>query len=306
MQSLPSFLVFPKDGRLPHLKPRHVPLSSWALQVIVLTSGSLMNNWVFAFSVPLTIQIVFRSAGLAVSMLLGYLVMKKRYSLAQIAAVAFVSAGVILATLSRPSSSTASATPSDLGRYTIGVAMLTFSLLLTGILGVLQERTYTKYGPHWKEGVFYTHCLSLPIFLFFTSDLKRGFRGLANPASIAPFSEEALGSFAPYIPHAVLVANMFTQLACVSGVNQLSSHVSSVSTNLVLTARKAISLCFSVWWFGNGWNAQLGVGAGMVFLGSLFYTAATSRGSTSITPSPSQRRSTALNGTAATKKSKAD
>ncbi len=36
--------------------------------------------------------------------------------------------------------------------------MLTFSLLLTGILGVLQERTYTKYGPHWKEGVFYTVC----------------------------------------------------------------------------------------------------------------------------------------------------
>ena len=64
------------------------------------------------------------------------------------------------------------------------------------------------------------------------------------------------------------------------GVNQ---RVSSVSTNLVLTARKAISLCFSVWWFGNGWNAQLGIGAGMVFLGSLLYTAATSRGSK---PSP--------------------
>lgn len=34
--------------------------------------------------------------------------------------------------------------------------MLTVSLMLTGVLGVLQERTYTKYGPHWKEGVFYT------------------------------------------------------------------------------------------------------------------------------------------------------
>lgn len=62
--SLPSFLEFPTNGGLPRLKPRHVPLSSWALQVLVLTSGSLMNNWVFAFSVPLTIQIVFRSAGM--------------------------------------------------------------------------------------------------------------------------------------------------------------------------------------------------------------------------------------------------
>lgn len=67
-----------------------------------------------------------------------------------------MSAGVILATLSRPSSPKSSDTPADLGRYTIGVAMLTFSLFLTGTLGVLQERTYTKYGPHWKEGVFYT------------------------------------------------------------------------------------------------------------------------------------------------------
>ena len=69
--------------------------------------------------------------------------------------MAFVSAGVVLATLSRPSSTKVS-DDVDIGRYTIGVAMLTFSLLLTGILGVLQERTYTKYGPHWKEGVFYT------------------------------------------------------------------------------------------------------------------------------------------------------
>jgi UDP-xylose/UDP-N-acetylglucosamine transporter B4 len=51
-------------------------------------------------------------------------------------------------------------------------------------------------------------------------------------------------------------------------------QVSSVSTNLVLTTRKAMSLCFSVWWFGNGWNTQLGVGAASVFAGSLMFTVA--------------------------------
>ena len=232
----------------------------------------------------------------------------------QQATVAFVSAGVILATLSRPSPPKSSDVPIDVGRYTIGVGMLTFSLFLTGTLGVLQEWTYSQYGPHWKEGVFYTvncinvisvlptmliyasfqHFLSLPIFLFFIPDLKRGFSGLANRRSPPPFHDSAVGGFAPYVPYVVLVANMVTQLACVSGVNQLSAvcvspfplsgrqvdaafrqRVSSVSTNLVLTTRKAISLCFSVWWFGNGWNAQLGIGAGMVFLGSLLYTVVT-------------------------------
>lgn len=48
---------------MPLLNPRQVPLSQWALQVLVLTAGSLLNNWAFAFHVPLSVQIVFRSAG---------------------------------------------------------------------------------------------------------------------------------------------------------------------------------------------------------------------------------------------------
>ncbi|CDO77659.1 hypothetical protein BN946_scf184969.g10 [Trametes cinnabarina] len=272
VHSLPSFLVFPKHSYIPRLKPRHVPLRNWASQVLVLTSGSLLNNWVYAFSVPLTVQIVFRSAGLAVSMLLGYLVLKKRYSWAQVAAVALVSAGVILATLSRPTTPKSSESTPDVGRYTIGVIMLSVSLLLTGILGVLQERTYSTYGPHWKEGVFYTHGLSLPIFLFFIPDLQRGFGGLSDPTRLSSASSNTFGKASGLVPFAIFGANLLTQLACASGVNQLTSHVSSVSTNLVLTTRKAISLCFSVWWFGNGLNPQLGVGAGMVFLGSLLYT----------------------------------
>lgn len=61
LQSLPSFLSFSKAHRLPRLKPRQVPLDQWGLQVLVLTAGSLLNNWVFAYKVPLTVQIVFRS-----------------------------------------------------------------------------------------------------------------------------------------------------------------------------------------------------------------------------------------------------
>ena len=38
--------------------------------------------------------------------------------------------------------------------------MLSASLLLTGALGVMQERTYSEYGPHWREGVFYTVSVS--------------------------------------------------------------------------------------------------------------------------------------------------
>lgn len=67
-----------------------------------------------------------------------------------------MSFGVLLATLSNTLSSRDDNNVDENGRYYTGISMLTCSLVLTGILGVLQERTYKKYGPCWKEGVFYT------------------------------------------------------------------------------------------------------------------------------------------------------
>ncbi|KAJ7223172.1 UAA transporter [Mycena pura] len=264
LQSFPAFLVFPPGHRLPRLKPRQVPLTRWAAQVLLLTTSGLLNNWAFAYSVPLTILIVFRSAGLPVSMLFGFIA-GKRYTAMQAVSVILVSTGVIFATLARPSSSgAAEKQANDMQQYTTGISMLVTSLVLTGLAGLLQEQTYKTYGPCWKEGVFYTHLLSFPYFIFLVRDVEQGLRSLSNTSGR---DKSALQSWL------ILALNMLSQLICVSGVNRLSSQVSSVSTNIVLTTRKAISLCFSVWWFGNDWNAGLGVGAGMVFGGSLLFTA---------------------------------
>jgi len=188
----------------------------------------------------------------------------------QITSVVFVSSGVILATLSKPKPPSSTLTDSvprsseDTRKYITGVAMLVVSLFLTAFLGLLQEKTYKRYGPCWKEGVFYTHFLALPMFIFLSSDIKQGISSLShNPSSSSTF-----------ISFLILGGNLVSQLVCVSGVNRLSSQVSSVSTNLVLTARKALSLCLSVWWFGNGWNVQLAIGAAMVFFGSALFTVA--------------------------------
>jgi UDP-xylose/UDP-N-acetylglucosamine transporter B4 len=85
-QQLPSFITWNKSSPswFPRLKPRQVPIAQWLLQVSTFASGTLLNNIVFAFNVPPTIQIVFRSAGLAVSMILGRFFMDKRYTLQQI------------------------------------------------------------------------------------------------------------------------------------------------------------------------------------------------------------------------------
>lgn len=159
--------------------------------------------------------------------------------------VMLVTVGVILATLARPSTA---AHDHSGGDYFRGIAMLTASLLLTGVLGLLQEHTYQKYGPCWKEGVFYTvstasdspkyiaqiamivkHMLSLPVFMFFISDVIRGFHA---------FSSSNIGVYGIPGPFLILPMNLVTQLLCVSGVNQLTSvraldHRLTVSHGLI-------------------------------------------------------------------------
>ena len=72
-----------------------------------------------------------------------------------------VTSGVVLATLSKTATTAEVSelkTAEDLHRYVIGISMMIVSLFCTGLLGLLQERTYTKYGPCWREGLFYTVC----------------------------------------------------------------------------------------------------------------------------------------------------
>jgi UDP-xylose/UDP-N-acetylglucosamine transporter B4 len=69
LQSLPSFICFSTSYGFPRLKPRHIPLSEWLLHVLLFSSGGLLNNWAYAYDVPLTVQIVFRSAGMTTPLL---------------------------------------------------------------------------------------------------------------------------------------------------------------------------------------------------------------------------------------------
>jgi UDP-xylose/UDP-N-acetylglucosamine transporter B4 len=53
----------------------------------------------------------------------------------------------------------------------MGIAMLSFAVIASAFLGLLQQHTYGKYGGHWREGLFYTHALSLPFFLLFYKEI---------------------------------------------------------------------------------------------------------------------------------------
>lgn len=62
----------------PRFKPRRIPLMPYVVQVGLFYLVSLLNNAAFGYEIPMAVHIIFRSGGLIVSMLLGWLVSNKR------------------------------------------------------------------------------------------------------------------------------------------------------------------------------------------------------------------------------------
>lgn len=162
--------------------------------------------------------------------------------------------------------------------FNTGLIILLVAQVLSAIMGLYTEETYRKYGPQWKENLFYSHLLSLPLFIPFMPSMWRQFNKLANspplPLPIASvFGVETLGNDLQrgldrvYIPSQLfyLVMNVLTQYACIRGVNLLAAASSALTVTIVLNIRKLVSLLLSIWLFGNQLATGTLLGACIVF-----------------------------------------
>lgn len=91
--------------------------------------------------------------------------------------------------------------------WIIGILMLLTALILSSLLGHLQEWSYKTYGKNWKEGLFYTHLFGLPYFLFLYEDIAMHIQ-IANQSPPLPLLQNYIA-----IPSlwANLMLNVFTQ-----------------------------------------------------------------------------------------------
>jgi UDP-xylose/UDP-N-acetylglucosamine transporter B4 len=62
---------------IPRLRPRRLPLTSYLIQVGLFYFVSLLNNLAFGYNIPMPVHIIFRSGGLVISMLMGWLLSRK-------------------------------------------------------------------------------------------------------------------------------------------------------------------------------------------------------------------------------------
>jgi solute carrier family 35 (UDP-xylose/UDP-N-acetylglucosamine transporter), member B4 len=185
-------------------------------------------------------------------------------------------------------------------RYLMGIGVLTWALILSGLLGVVQDKTLASYTAHtqtgtkpkvtdsspsteaagapdvWQESMFYLHFLALPLFFFIRHDLTVQARALlSSQARASTFSVPLVAAqftLPAILP--VLLANTLTQLLCTAGVNRLTTRVPALTVTLVLVVRKAVSLVLSVVLFDGSdvtWG-MLWSGAFFVFAGTVGYT----------------------------------
>ncbi|KAG0020215.1 golgi uridine diphosphate-N- acetylglucosamine transporter [Podila clonocystis] len=282
---------------IPHLQERKIPLTRWLAIVVMFFAASVLNNLSLAYKISVPLHIIFRSGGLMVGMVLGMLIMKKRYSASQIFAVTIVTIGVIYATTSAKTNNSPKTPPSNsaggggvsTGDYAMGVMMLTIALIISSLLGLLQEATYQKYGSEWREGLFYSHFLALPMFLVFHEDIMTQFR-IFNHSTPIPLLQ-LVRQVAPYLPTKLayylssitiprlwifLAVNTLTQFMCISGVHRLTALSSALTLNFVLNLRKFTSLLISVLYFNNSFGFEMAVGSSLVLLGTIMYSVSSS------------------------------
>jgi UDP-xylose/UDP-N-acetylglucosamine transporter B4 len=173
-------------------------------------------------------------------------------------------------------------TSKGLPPFSTGLAILFIAQVLSAIMGLYTEETYKEYGPHWKENLFYSHLLALPLFMPFVPSMRWQFLKLAASPPLGLPSHESFSNLpfdlqkgldSIHIPSqlAYLVMNVLTQYACIRGVNLLASAASALTVTIVLNVRKLVSLLLSIWLFGNRLSPGTLLGAIIVFFAGGMY-----------------------------------
>lgn len=268
--SIEGFINTTNFGR----KKPVIPLSTYLIMVSLFFVVQVVNNYALNFNISMPLHMIFRSGSLIANLILGVIIMKKRYKMSKYLSVMMISAGIVLCTLvsaGQPSSNPGASEEegaAEFARWLIGIGMLTFALFMSARMGIYQEQIYSKYGKHPNEALFYNHALPLPGFLLLATDIYNQVLTFNQTTPVV------MPLVAVSIPKVWLffIGNVITQYICIKGVFILTTECASLTVTLVVTLRKFVSLLFSIWYFQNPFTFYHWIGTALVFGGTLVFT----------------------------------
>lgn len=256
------------------IKSNNVPIRRWVINIILFFMINVLNNHAFSYNISVPIHIILRSGGSITTLLAGY-AWGKRFSRIQVATVTLLTLGVIIAAWSDHKAKKKIEISENNPPFTTGLGILFVAQVLSAIMGLYTEETYKVYGPHWKENLFYSHLLSLPLFVPFLPSMYEKFQKLSSSTqlklSLQNIFEQYTYSIKLPSQLVFLITNVLTQYACIRGVNLLAAATSALTVTIVLNVRKLVSLLLSIWLFENKLSLGTLVGACIVFFAGGLY-----------------------------------
>eukprot|EP01094_Clydonella_sp_ATCC50884_P028521 TRINITY_DN8585_c0_g1_i1.p1 TRINITY_DN8585_c0_g1~~TRINITY_DN8585_c0_g1_i1.p1 ORF type:complete len:370 (+),score=92.46 TRINITY_DN8585_c0_g1_i1:176-1285(+) len=256
------------------LRTPGIPLYCYFVMVSMFWVSSIMNNWVFHYHISLPLHSVFRSSSMVMNVLTAFAIYQRIPSLPKSLTIVLMTVAVcMLAIVSVPESKNATSTDDENDAFRLewitGVGILFFAQFLSSLLGIYQERTYRTYGKaHAKESMFFTHFLSLPLFLLSANEIiETVWRWNALTSDGLVIGGVVLPKMWVY-----LFFNMFSQWICIRGVYMLISNTNSLALTVALSVRKFVSLIFSILYFRNPFTFYHWVGSFVVIGGALVFS----------------------------------
>lgn len=287
--ALEGFLFTSKCGTV---KPR-IGLKDYTILVAMFFVASVCNNYAFDFNIPMPLHMIFRAGSLIANMIMGIIILRKRYAFSKYLSVGMISLGIVVCTIIsgtevKSTQVLESAEEEDPVQvffwWTVGITLLTLALFVSARMGLYQEVLYKRYGKHPKEALFYTHLLPLPFFLILTNNIWEHIK-LANAS---PLYDIPVVNVAVPITWLYLLGNVLTQYVCISSVYVLTTECSSLTVTLVVTLRKFVSLLFSIVYFNNPFTVYHWVGTLLVFAGTIIFTEVVDKIRSAIAPAPAK------------------
>lgn len=276
-------------------KKPSIPASEYVILVSLFFVVSVTNNYALNFNISMPLHMIFRAGSLMANMVMGIVILKRRYTLMKYISVLMISLGITACTIasgqqvksvaptepsqptmdgnstsSEESTSDGDVESDEMTHYLwwlVGISLLTFALFMSARMGIYQEVIYKKYGKHPREALFFTHALPLPGFLLLINDLSTHL-GIASASPV--ISLPMFGALPRMWIY--LIGNVITQYVCINSVFILTTECASLTVTLVVTLRKFFSLIFSIMYFKNPFTTAHWLGTALVFSGTFLFS----------------------------------
>ncbi|XP_006618624.1 UDP-xylose and UDP-N-acetylglucosamine transporter [Apis laboriosa] len=272
--SIEGFLFTSKCGTI---KP-NIGIKDYFILVTMFFVANVCNNYAFDFNIPMPLHMIFRAGSLIANMIMGIIILKKKYIFSKYLSVFMITLGIAICTivsgkeiksLQPKNIEQIPTTPwDDFFWWILGISLLTIALFVSARMGIYQEVLHKKYGKNAREALYYTHLLPLPFFLTLTSNI---WDHLIYALASDPIKISIINIQVPKLI-VYLIGNILTQYMCISSVFVLTTECTSLTVTLVITLRKFLSLLFSIIYFKNPFTIYHWIGTILVFTGTVIFT----------------------------------